>query len=112
MRYYEKSYSYSLLAGSTTATFNGAASAATQDGLLQHCVIPITYKVQKKLSGLSLSVYNPLTGALNQMCDGAGTASAVTVTAFNSNSGYVYNSGANLSANARGYCQWVAETTL
>ena len=109
-RYYEKSYDQNVALGTTNA-YNGCPCGGTQSGALNAAIVPVSFKVPKRAIS-TIVVYSPSTGLLNQMIDGAGTASGVSLGLSGQYGFYAYNTGSALAANSIAYLHYTASIEL
>jgi hypothetical protein len=109
-RYWESSYDYGVVPG--TATFAGAASGPTQNGV-NVALISVDYRVKKRPGTITVTAYNPQTGTVGQMRDSAGTASAVSI-GSDGEGGFIAtnNNGTALAANSIAFMHWTANARL
>lgn len=107
-RYWESSYNTGV--GPSTVTNAGASVGVTQDGTAGAAIIMVGYAARKRATP-TITIFNPADGTLNEMQDGSGGSSAVTVSSTGE-VGFVLTNDGALTANVACAAHWVADARL
>lgn len=108
-RYWEASYDHGV--APATASYVSAATGPTQSGSANTAVIDVRYRVQKHPGTVTVTTYNPNDGTVDEMRDGGGTDSTVTLS-NEGKSGFSATNDGVLAANSTASMHWVASARL
>jgi hypothetical protein len=106
LRYYQKTYDYGVAAGAA----NSAGSIGYPNPLASSTAIPGCQFPKTLAKTGTVTIYNPLTGAINSVVAPGGAATAVSAVNFPGQKGFNYISLASAVPAGVGYLHYVTDT--